>query len=201
MSSRLSEQWNNEAFRRSATIALRLWNGAGGSRPGSGPERQHAVRALQQLWTPTHAVSLRETQADAGFSKAAPVTEAAQIVELVDRLLNFPSRRLAVYGSLAPGKQNHHQMAGMQGTWRKAVLRGSLRNEGWGAGQGFPGFVWDGTQTAIDAQVFTSDDLPQHWRRLDEFEGAEYRRILVPVEIIGNGTEVCNVYELAKKSP
>lgn len=118
--------------------------------------------------------------------------------QAVERLLDFPGCRLAVYGSLAPGKKNHHQMAGMEGTWRRAVLRGSLRNAGWGAGQGFPGFVWDGTETPIAAQAFTSRDLPQHWVRLDEFEGAEYRRILVPAEIESGEIEICNVYELAE---
>jgi hypothetical protein len=95
MPGRLSEQWSNEAFRRSATIALRLWNRALLS--GSGPEQQHAVRTLQQLWTPTDAV--RATEAAAG---SAP----AETAETIDRLLDFPSHRLAVYGSLAPGKQN-----------------------------------------------------------------------------------------------
>src|SRR5262249_20187344 len=104
--------------------------------------------------------------------------------------------RLAVYGSLAPGKENHHMMGGMQGTWRKAVLRGSLRNEGWGAGRGFPGFSWDGSDAPIAAQVFSSEDLPGHWRRLGEFEGAEYQRILVAVEIESGEIEICNVYSL-----
>jgi hypothetical protein len=73
-----------------------------------------------------------------------------------------------------------------------------LRNEGWGAGQGFPGFLWDGADTAIPAQVFASADLPDHWQRLDDFEGAEYRRNLVPVELESGEIEVCNVYELAE---
>lgn len=185
MPGRLSQQWSSEPFRRSVIIALRLWNRA--LRTGPGPEQTHAVRALQQLWTPTHAARLAETPAE-----AIPAEIPA---EIIDRLLDFPSHRLAVYGSLAPGKQNHHQMAGMQGTWRSAVLRGSLRNEGWGASQGYLGFRWDGTDTPIAAQVFTSADLPRHWQRLDEFEGAEYRRILVPLEIEGV-VEICNVYEL-----
>ena len=103
-------------------------------------------------------------------------------------------------------------MAGMEGTWRNAVLRGSLLDQGWGAGEGFPGFRWDGSETPVAAQVFASADLPRHWQRLDEFEGPEYQRILVPVEFLPqqaktglaadpeleNGEmEVCNVYELA----
>ena len=92
-------------------------------------------------------------------------------------------------------------MAGMEGTWRKAVLRGSLRNEGWGAGQGFPGFLWDGSNTPVAAQVFSSRDLPQHWQRLDDFEGAEYQRILVPVEILPQQAKTGLPPHQAKRAP
>jgi len=29
--------------------------------------------------------------------------------------------------------------------------------------------------------VFESSDLPQHWRRLDTFEGADYQRVVAKV--------------------
>ncbi|HEY7404332.1 MAG TPA: gamma-glutamylcyclotransferase family protein [Candidatus Angelobacter sp.] len=216
MSGRLSEQWSNEGFRRSVIIALRLWNRALSSGPHSGPEQQqqHAIRALQELWTPTHAARKPEMPGESDSVKVSSGSDPAEIPSaMMDRLLDFPSRRLAVYGSLAPGKKNHHQMAGMEGTWRKALLRGTLHNAGWGAAQGFLGFIWDGSESAIDAMVFSSNDLPQHWQRLDEFEGAEYRRILVPVEILPQQAkiglaggpviktdeiEICNVYELTQ---
>ena len=34
-------------------------------------------------------------------------------------------------------------------------------------------------------QVFTSDDLPAHWARLDAFEGEEYARVLIEVDLGG----------------
>jgi gamma-glutamylcyclotransferase (GGCT)/AIG2-like uncharacterized protein YtfP len=175
----ISQQWNNEQFRQSLITALRAWNHA----PLSIPEvdQQLAATLLKRLFIPL----------------ATEYAETAR--QTVDRLLDFPSHRLAVYGSLAPGKKNYHMMAGMEGSWRGAVLRGSLLNEGWGAGLGFPGFLWDGTQTPVAAQVFSSADLLQHWQRLDEFEGPEYRRILVPVEIEGVEIAVCNVYELVER--
>ena len=33
----------------------------------------------------------------------------------------------------------------------------------------------------VAARLLVSDALPAHWSRLDAFEGAAYRRILVPV--------------------
>ena len=92
-----------------------------------------------------------------------------------------PEHRLAVYGSLAPSKSNHHQLAGLSGEWRPGVVRGQLRNQGWGSGQGFPGLTPDLAGPEVQVQVFVSPDLPAHWDRLDAFEGADYRRVLIEV--------------------
>ncbi|THD58109.1 gamma-glutamylcyclotransferase [Phenylobacterium sp.] len=89
--------------------------------------------------------------------------------------------RLAVYGSLAPGRSNHGQLAGLAGDWRPGAVRGSLRQAGWGAAQGFPGLVLDPEGAEVGVQVFTSPDLPAHWARLDAFEGEDYRRVAVTV--------------------
>lgn len=104
--------------------------------------------------------------------------------------------RLAVYGTLAPGRPNHHQLAGLQGRWIAGSVRGHLREEGWGAALGFPGLVLDPTGPHVDVQVFESHDLVAHWPRLDEFEGDGYRRVLAPV-FTASGTVDAHVYVLA----
>ena len=43
--------------------------------------------------------------------------------------------------------------------------------------------------------LLTSTDLPAHWDRLDEFEGSEYQRILVPVIDRERVIAVANIYE------
>jgi gamma-glutamylcyclotransferase (GGCT)/AIG2-like uncharacterized protein YtfP len=101
--------------------------------------------------------------------------------------------RLAVYGSLAPGKSNHGQLAGLAGTWMPAIVHGHFRDAGWGTGQGFPGLVPDPAGPKVAIQVFTSADLPAHWARLDAFEGEDYRRVLVEVEVAGE-TVTANLY-------
>jgi gamma-glutamylcyclotransferase (GGCT)/AIG2-like uncharacterized protein YtfP len=104
-----------------------------------------------------------------------------------------PDHRLVVYGSLAPGKSNHGQLAGLAGTWTPGRMRGHFQDRGWGAGQGFPGLVPDPAGPEVEVLVFTSADLPAHWARLDAFEGADYGRVLVEVEIEG-ATVRGNIY-------
>ena len=89
--------------------------------------------------------------------------------------------RLAVYGTLAPGRVNHHQLSGLNGRWRQGTVRGWLRDAGWGAPLGYLGLVLDSAGPLVDVYLFESSDLPDHWSRLDEFEGAEYRRVVTQV--------------------
>ena len=50
-------------------------------------------------------------------------------------------QRLFVYGTLAPGRANHHILEGIPGSWEAATLKGSLLQEGWGVAMGYPGIV------------------------------------------------------------
>ena len=87
---------------------------------------------------------------------------------------------LFVYGTLAPGRPNEHVLAGLDGTWRPATMRGSLHQDGWGAALGYPGIVLDDTAGEVEGYVFSSDGLPVMWAELDEFEGAGYEHVVGP---------------------
>ncbi len=89
--------------------------------------------------------------------------------------------RLATYGTLAPGRPNHHQLAGLDGRWLEGLVYGALVDAGWGASLGYPALVLDTHGTAIGVHVFESVDLPAHWSRLDEFEGPGYQRVATTV--------------------
>ena len=84
--------------------------------------------------------------------------------------------RLATYGTLAPGKPNHHVLQDLAGTWTRGWVFGKLKDAGWGAAQGCPGIELDPNGDKVEVYVFESNDLPYHWSRLDRFEGDEYRR-------------------------
>ena len=87
--------------------------------------------------------------------------------------------RLATYGTLAPGRPNHHQLAGLEGRWLKGHVDGLLVEAGWGASLGYPALVIDPAGSAIGVDVFESIDLPAHWARLDAFEGPGCERFVI----------------------
>ena len=105
-------------------------------------------------------------------------------------------RRLAVYGTLAPGRSNHHQLETLSGVWTKGTVRGHFHEEGWGATFGYPAIVLDANGPTVDIQLFESPDLPSHWDRLDEFEGSGYERAAVAVNTAG-GEVPAFIYTLA----
>ena len=99
------------------------------------------------------------------------------------------TQRLFVYGTLAPGRANAHILGGIDGSWEAASVRGTLHPEGWGAAAGFPGIVLDDAGPVVDGFLFSSDQLAEHWPRLDDFEGEGYER--VPATVMrADGTQV-----------
>ncbi len=100
-----------------------------------------------------------------------------------DRL--SPDRTLAVYGTLAPGRSNHHVVAGIDGRWVEIALRGHRFTARWRDTPGYPGFRPDPDGPVVPALALVADDLADHWDRLDAFEGPGYRRI--EIEVFGPG--------------
>ena len=99
--------------------------------------------------------------------------------------------RLATYGSLAPGRINHHQLSALRGRWQRGTVQGRLMNAGWGTALGFPGLVLDPSGPDVEVYLFESPDLPPHWSRLDEFEGAGYRRVVTQVRTAEGDVSAC----------
>jgi gamma-glutamylcyclotransferase (GGCT)/AIG2-like uncharacterized protein YtfP len=91
------------------------------------------------------------------------------------------SHTLAVYGTLAPGRPNHHILAPLGGEWTDGLIEGDLIPLGWGAALGFPGFRPQVGGDAVAVRVLTAPSLAGAWPDLDRFEGPGYERILVPV--------------------
>lgn len=99
-----------------------------------------------------------------------------------EREIRAAQSRLAVYGSLAPGAPNHHVLGSIKDqSWQAAALRARIiPNAAYGE---FPGAVIDPDAPPVPVHLLSSPDLPNHWPRLDDFEGPAYRRTVVPVTL------------------
>ena len=103
--------------------------------------------------------------------------------------------RLATYGSLAPGRPNHHHLDGLGGRWLAGEVHGKLIDAGWGSALGYPALILDPTGPAVEVYIFESIDLPAHWPRLDAFEGSGYQRVATTVHTASGVTEA-SIYVL-----
>ena len=109
--------------------------------------------------------------------------------------MNTPETRLAVYGTLAPGQVNHHEVADLKGEWLQGTVNGNRFEVGWGAALGFPGLILDPSGPLVTVYLLESFDLPANWARLDEFEGPGYRRVVTTVRL-ATGDRDAYIYEL-----
>src|SRR5215213_6546334 len=123
------------------------------------------------------AANALRRQSDA--SGSAPESDARRAERRLDDLFGT-SHTLVVYGTLAPGRPNHHVVAPLGGEWTDGLIEGDLFPMGWGAALGYPGFRPRVGGEAVAVRVLTSLSLATAWPTLDRFEGPEYKRILVP---------------------
>jgi gamma-glutamylcyclotransferase (GGCT)/AIG2-like uncharacterized protein YtfP len=136
-------------------------------------------------------------------------SEARRAERQLDALFGT-GHTLAVYGTLAPGRPNHHVVAPLGGEWTDGLIEGDLLPLGWGADLGYPGFRPRAGGDAIAVRVLTTPSLATAWPDLDRFEGPGYRRILVPVFGAELGPElagerrlytVANLYAATEAAP
>lgn len=80
-----------------------------------------------------------------------------------------------VYGTLRRGGSNHFRMAHARFVAEGAV-RGKLYRIDW-----YPGFVADENAGLVKGEIFRADGATM--AELDEFEGGEYRRVKIAVEV------------------
>lgn len=115
--------------------------------------------------------------------------DASAVLDMVlDELLDRPSTRLAVYGTLRPGESNHSKIVSVEGTWTAGSILGIVTER-----MGYPSLSWQTPGDDIELDVLQSDQLLEHWARIDEFEGSGYIRSLVSVDG-DDGLIVANAY-------
>ncbi|MDX1514462.1 MAG: gamma-glutamylcyclotransferase family protein, partial [Gammaproteobacteria bacterium] len=117
---------------------------------------------------------------NAGRASGGPAARRRAAEASIERRFGA-SRRLAVYGSLAPGGRNHRILAPLSGEWRQGVVRGRRYPANRSTKRSFPGLCLDDGAGFVPVHLLTCDSLESRWGRLDAFEGEEYLRLLCMV--------------------
>ena len=120
--------------------------------------------------------------------------EAAEAAERLAEALFDAPRHLAVYGSLAPGRSNHGEVAPLGGAWQRGRVHGELHSVSSGAAAGYTTLRWIPSAPSLEVDLLRSSALVTAWPRLDAFEGSGYVRILVPVWSTDGLLAVANLY-------
>ena len=76
-------------------------------------------------------------------------------------------------------------------------MTGVLIPQGWGAAEGYPAIIPDERGQVVQGYLFKSDNLPNHWQALDDFEGEGDVRTQVMVTMADGRQEKAWVYALA----
>ena len=84
----------------------------------------------------------------------------------------------------------------MTGVWSPAYTYGYIDKCDRGEYRGYPAFTPDKNGEKITGLLFISADLPNHWARLDEFEGIHYKRVIIEAFLEDSQKELCNIYQI-----
>ena len=103
---------------------------------------------------------------------------------------------LFVYGTLQKGKQHENFLNNLNGSWKKGYVFGKLLNISSGQDYGYPALKLDAKGSKIYGMIFHLKDLESHIKKIDEFEGDSYKRIISKI-ILEDGSQIESyLYEL-----
>jgi len=111
------------------------------------------------------------------------------LLKLLELIFDKPDQKLIVYGTLAPDAHNERLLEDIAGTWQDCKIRGKIIQC-----HGLKYFKWFPNAGEIDAKMFVSESLSDKLPSIDQFEGEDYHRILIPAKV-GKHLVVANIYE------
>ncbi len=89
-----------------------------------------------------------------------------------------------------PNCPNAYVLEDIVGKFVPATVKGKLIDAGWSAGMGYPGIRLEMGNDTIHGFLFYSDNLINHWEKLDIFEGEEFIRMPVVATRDDNEMEI-----------
>ena len=103
---------------------------------------------------------------------------------------------LFVYGTLQKGMQHQSILGKIKGKWKKGYVNGKLYNISAGPDYGYPGLKLDPKGLKIYGMIFQSKDLENYIKKIDKFEGNNYKRVISKVFLKNGSTINSYLYEI-----
>ena len=91
--------------------------------------------------------------------------------------------KLFVYGSLKPNEKNDFLLNSINGTWRTAFTYGFIKKINFGSKEIYDALILDNNGDRVEGYLFYSYALKNLWKKLDIFEGSNYKRCLTDINI------------------
>jgi gamma-glutamylcyclotransferase (GGCT)/AIG2-like uncharacterized protein YtfP len=151
-------------------------------------EVRDEAEAFQAMLTDTLGAEARAELLRAERDRPAGQAGTTDKLRLVNLLLDRPGERLVIYGTLAPGRENHDVIEDLGGSYSDCSVHGRITEV-----DGLPYFTWAPEAQSLPAQLFCSDQLPAKWDDLDRFEGSGYKRRLIPA-VSDGGLCIASIY-------
>lgn len=88
-----------------------------------------------------------------------------------------------------------HLLDAIGGSWKKGSVHGIFIEAGEIPGFPYPGVILDANGDTLDGYLFTSENLSNHWERLDTYEGQYYKRVITDVTLDNGNVVEAYIYE------
>lgn len=99
---------------------------------------------------------------------------------------------LFVYGTLKPGGEAHHFFDRISGSWSDAFCFGNWIDD---IDIGYPIISLDTKGEKIEGKLFQSNELKKIIKKIDKYEGAEYKRAVAKIYLHNGSSVKAYIYE------
>jgi len=102
--------------------------------------------------------------------------------------------KLFVYGSLMPNRRNQFFLKKINGVWQKGFVLGEIKKIILNNNEYSAVILNINKDTKVFGYVFSSFALKYLWKKLDNFEGPNYKRKISQVFLKNNRIVEANIY-------